>query len=357
MSRAEQGTTTTENSVVTKLMHEVVQTMARTDEQEAMARVQKLRAKLPGATDDELAETLIRNKCLQAGAIGAVTASPTLIPGLGTVVALTFGTAVDIKMMYKLQGELVIELMALYTPDLALENKRNVLMVVTGLGIGANRYISQQGQELASKATQRLASRFGGAAAVEVAEDAAAGVMAKSVSTMLGVATSAGINVVATYAIGRRAQAYLKQGPEAMEDWTLSLRTITGVDERKLIAWLMEATRTSWQLIQRQSSSFAAKLLTAGQTAQTLYMIQADKAGTRAVEIGSYLAEQTDSSLTRLADLGRSAGSGIASGTSALVQRVQERFTSNDSTEDGQIVDEPTTGDQTGEERSAPANG
>ncbi|MCB0127499.1 MAG: hypothetical protein KDE58_34785, partial [Caldilineaceae bacterium] len=136
---------TQEENFLTKLMQETMQTMTHADEEEALTRVQTLRQKFPQATTDELAEKLIRHKCIQAGAIGAVTASPTMIPGLGTVVALTFGTAVDIRMMYKLQGELVLELINLYAPTLALENKRNVLMVVTGISIGANRVLSEGG--------------------------------------------------------------------------------------------------------------------------------------------------------------------------------------------------------------------
>lgn len=315
-----------ESNFLTKLMQETVETVTHADEQEAVIRVQKLREKSPTATADELAETLIRNKCMQAGAIGAVTASPTMIPGIGTVVALTFGTAVDIGMMYKLQGELVYELIDLYAPDLPSDHKNNVLMIVTGIGIGANRVISQSGQEIAADATSRLASRFSGVAsrevAAEVTEDAAAGLLAKSVSTVLGVATAAGINVITTYMIGRRTQAYLKQGPEAMEDWTASLRTVIGVDERKLVAWLMEATRTSWQLIHHQSSNLGTKLAAVGQSAKELYIIQADKTGKRVVEIAGHLADQSDSTLSQLATLGRNAGAGITAGATALVNRV-----------------------------------
>jgi hypothetical protein len=319
-----------ENNFVTKLMHETLQTMTHADEQEALERVRKLREKNPQATLDELAELVIRNKCMQAGAIGAVTASPTLIPGLGTVIALTFGTAVDIRMMYKLQGELVLELIDLYAPTLPLENKRNVLMVVTGISIGANRVISQSGQEIASKATQRLAVRFSGVAAEEIAEGATVGVFAKSVSTMLGVATSAGINMVTTYTIGRRAQAYLKQGPEAMEDWTASLRTITGVDERKLIAWLMETTRTSWQLIRHRSKDLGAKLVTAGQSAKEVYVVQANKTGKRVVDAGN-------NGFSRLVDLGQRAGSGIASGAGAVAETVRSKFKRNDKADEQAI--------------------
>lgn len=332
-----------EENFISKLMQETVQTMTHADEQEATERVKKLRDKRPTATNDELAEVIIRNKCMQAGAIGAVTASPTLIPGLGTVVALTFGTAVDIRMMYKLQGELVLELINLYAPSLPLENKRNVLMLVTGISIGANRVLSEGGQELAAKATQRLSARLGGTVAEEVAVDASTGLFAKTVSLALGVATAAGINILTTYTIGRRAQAYLKQGHEAMEDWTTSLRTITGVDERKLITWLAATTRHSWDLIQAQSKDIGTKLANVGQNAKELYVIQAAKAGDKVSETSGRLVEGSSYGLSWLRDFSKNAAHGVAAGTSAwtesMVDKV-DKLWSNDNESDDESDDE-----------------
>lgn len=332
---------------LSNLVQETLQTINRADEEEALARVQKAREKHPNDTPDQLAERIIRKYCMQAGAIGAVTASPTMIPGLGTVVALTFGTAVDMRMTYKLQGEMVLELIEIYQPAMSADNKRNVLMVVTGLSMGAGRVVAQSGQKVAVEATERLAARFSSVAtrevAAEVTEGAATGLVAKSVSTVFGVATSAGINAVTTYTIARRAQAYLQQGPEAMDDWTASLRTVTGVDERKLTAWLIATTRNSWQLIRRQSTSWAAKLVdvstNVGEAAKELYVVQAEKTGNQIVDASTYLAQKGDSTMTRLLELGRSTGEGMVNGTGSLVESIRDRFrTSEDErTEDKEI--------------------
>lgn len=342
-----------EDTFLTKLMHETLQTMTHTDEEEAVERVRKLRDKRSAATPDELAELLIRNKVMQAGAIGAVTASPTLIPGLGTVVALTFGTAVDMRMTYKLQGEMVLELIELYQPDMPADNKRNVLMVVTGLSLGAGRVVTQSGQKVAVEATERLAARFSGLAtrevAAEVTEGAAASVATKSISTIFGVATSAGINAVTTYTIARRAQAYLKQGPEAMDDWTASLRTVTGVDERKLTAWLIATTRSSWQMIRKQSANWATKLAdistSVGQSAKEIYVVQVDKTGTHLIDASSYIAEKSDATVSRLIDLGRDTGESLTNGTNALIQSIRERFrgSQDGDNQDGGSQDDTST--------------
>ncbi len=330
MSEAQQPSAPQEENVVTKFMQETVESMTKADEKEALARVQALREKYPNTPVDELAEMVIRRKCMEAGAIGAVTASPTLVPGLGTIVALTFGTAVDIGMMYKLQGELVLELIDLYAPTLSLENKRNILMLVTGISIGAGRLLGEQGQEIAAKASRRLTTRINGAAAIEVAEEAASGFFARSISLVLGVAAVAGVNIVTTYTIGRRAQAYLKQEPAAMEELGTSLRTISGVDERKLMTWLTETTENSWGQIQQQSAGLGAKLAAVGQSAKALYVIQANRTGKAAAEAGSYLADRSSVGITQLINLSKGAGAGIAAGTTALVNGVQEKFRHSD---------------------------
>ena len=77
------------------------------DEKAAAQRVAELRQKNPNATPEELADILIKNKCLQAGAVGGVTSGTSLIPGLGTMASLTFGVAADIGLTFKMQAELV----------------------------------------------------------------------------------------------------------------------------------------------------------------------------------------------------------------------------------------------------------
>lgn len=343
MSEAQQSTAPQEqpedNHFITKLMRDTVQSMTRADEEGAVARIQTLRAKHPSATTDELAERVIRRKCMQAGAIGAVTASPTLVPGLGTVIALTFGTAVDIGMMYKLQGELVLELIELYAPHLGLENKRKILMIVTGISIGASRLLGEQGQAIAAKASTGLTRRLGSTATAEVVEGAATSFFARSVSVVLGVGTLAGINMVTTYTIGRRAQAYLKQGPEAMEDLPTSLRTISGVDERKLSAWLMASTQRSWQLMRSQSHDLGAKLATASQSARALYQVQAHATGRRIVEAGSYLADRSGEGFIRLIDLGKQAGVGVRTGAEALVNGVRDKLKRGDEAQESAVTE------------------
>ena len=131
----------------------------KTDAQAAIGRVADLRRRYPTATADELAERLIRQRCLQAGAVGAATSGAPIIPGLGSVATLVFGVAADLQMTFKLQTELVLELAAVYGRPVSLEDKRYVAALVTGMSAGANQVVRRAGVELAEQAAERLAGK------------------------------------------------------------------------------------------------------------------------------------------------------------------------------------------------------
>ena len=77
------------------------------DFEAAQDRVTQLRLQLGNPPSTTLIETLMRRKCQQTGAIGTITAGPSLIPIVGTMAAMTVGTAADIGATIKLQAELI----------------------------------------------------------------------------------------------------------------------------------------------------------------------------------------------------------------------------------------------------------
>lgn len=227
----------------------LVSVINNADEQAAAKRVESLRQQYPEASADLVADLLIKEKCRQTGAVGAVTSGASVIPGLGTVAALTFGVAADIGLTFKLQAELVLELAAAYGYLLSNTEKQRVVMLITGISAGTNQILSKVGKEIAEQATERLASKS----------------VTKAIP-VLGVAASAGVNILSTYLIGQRAKAYFGLGAEAMGDWTESLRAITGVDTRPLTGWLVETTENSWKLVNQQLHSAKGLALTAGKS-------------------------------------------------------------------------------------------
>ncbi len=242
-----------QSGLLGNLMGYLVRAVNDADEDAAAARVAALRSKRPDASNDDLVDIVVRNKCLQTGVIGAVSSSTAMVPGLGTLAALTFGSAIDIGLTFKLQAELVLEIAAIYDHKLRDDEKRTAVMMVTGISAGANRMLNKMGQELAQKATERLAQKS----------------LAKAIP-VLGIAASGGTNMLTTYIIGQRAHAYFKQGPDTMADWADILRTLVGVDERKLVGWLSEAGEQAWLLVSRHTRNAGGAVIGVGKSAGKL---------------------------------------------------------------------------------------
>lgn len=199
----------------------VERAISKVDEAVAVERVEKLRKKNPTSTNEELIEMLIRNKCIGTGIVGAATSSPDIIPGLGTVAAITLGTAADIGMSFKMQAELVLEIAYACAYALDPVERRNVILLVTGVSMGAERLLTKVGTGIAEKASERFVQKS----------------LSKAIP-FIGIAAAASANMLTTYVIGKRAHAYFSLGPDAVGDWAESVRAMTGVDERKITGWL-----------------------------------------------------------------------------------------------------------------------
>ncbi|MFC1974870.1 hypothetical protein ACFLXQ_00560 [Chloroflexota bacterium] len=224
------------DSKANAIAQRIYNSISDVDIAEAAAKVDKLKEKYPQASPQELSQKLIREKCERTGVVGAVTSGAGLIPGIGTAAAITLGAAADIGATFKLQAELVLEIATVYDYPLSDEEKQRVVMVITGISAG----------------TTVLARRAGQSVAIKVSEKAAEKAIEKTVIKALpivGVLASAGTNVLSSYIIGQRADAYFRLGPEAVGTWGDSLRTITGVDERKVTRWVAESGKVAGQKV------------------------------------------------------------------------------------------------------------
>lgn len=220
------------DSRVGKLTETLFGVISDVDIDAATERVEEFKKKYPGASPPELAQKLIREKIQRTGAVGAVTSGAGLIPGIGTAAAVTLGVAADIGATFKLQSELVLEIARAYDYPLTEEEKQRIVMLITGLSAG----------------TSALARRAGQAATLKIGEKFAEKAIIKALP-VIGVAASAGTNVLSTYIIGQRADAYFRLGPEAVGSWGDSLRAISGVDERKVTGWLAESGKATGAVV------------------------------------------------------------------------------------------------------------
>jgi hypothetical protein len=271
------------------------QAIDNADEEAAAERVATLSEENPDASPDELVELLTKRKCMQTGALGAITSGASMIPGLGTALSLTFGVAADIGVTFKLQAELVLEIAAVYERTLNPTEKRRVVMLITGLSAGANQALSKAGRRIAEKATERLAQKS----------------VIKAIP-VIGVAASAGTNILFTYVIGQRAKAYFSLGPEAVGDWGESIRAVTGVDERIIAGWLTETTERSWRLVSDSAQGAAGMMIVAGKAAGEVVVVGAGKAGEAIAGVGRGVAQGAGVAAGTVVGVGKKAGEGVA---------------------------------------------
>jgi hypothetical protein len=214
------------------------------DMKAATKRVTALRQEYPKAQPEELAQKLISEKIKKTGTIGAVTSGAGLIPGLGTAAAMTLGVAADIGATFKLQAELVLEIAAVYEYPLTEQEKQQIVMVITGISAGTSTLTRKAGQAVVIRVGEKLAERAAEKAFIKALP-------------VVGVIASAGTNALSTYIIGQRADAYFRLGPDAVGSWSDSLRTITGVDERKVTSWLAESGKSAGHAVTARAGKVA----------------------------------------------------------------------------------------------------
>ena len=229
-------------SMAESLMKSIFDRVTDVDLQAASRRVESLRETHPDVSKDELVEMLIKTKCQQTAAIGAATSAVALIPGVGTFLTLTAGVAVDIAATFTRQAELILEIAEVHHYKLSEEEKQRTVMLVTGLGAGANQLAFRAGDRLGRKLSERYAFKW----------------LTRALP-VIGMASSASTNVFSTYIMGRRAHAYFGRGPEAMDDWKESVRALTGVDERKIAGWLAETGQSAGGVLASGATKVAGK--------------------------------------------------------------------------------------------------
>lgn len=225
-----------------RLLDRLAKVIDETDEKSAAARVARLKTVYPGATPEEMTERLIVRKCRDTAVVGATTSATSLIPGLGTLASLTVGIAADFGLTFKMQAELVLEIATVYGHAMTPEEKRRVVMMVTGLSAGTTAVAHRAGQNISKRVTARIASKY-----------------ATKAVPFVGMAASAGTNAAMTYMIGKRAQAYFSLEPEEMADWRASATALTGINQKMLIEGAKGGGKAALSGIRKASSAISRR--------------------------------------------------------------------------------------------------
>lgn len=222
---------------------ELWKAMRKADRKGAKARVLALRKRLPDADNEELHRLLVQSKCLQAGAIGALSAVVELVPGAGKLAGVFLGPMIDISTVTALQSELVLETFALYDVELGDAGERFAILAIAATNVGATH---------ASSIVAKLLKRYAGAVI--------GGFVLKRALPVAKIATVATKDIALTYAIGMRAQAVAKFRDADLEEWPKLMRQVTNIDESTLVEWATSAARTAIDQVQESAKSWVGRV-------------------------------------------------------------------------------------------------
>lgn len=217
--------------------------LRKADRKAARERVAALRKRLPDASNEEIHRLLVQSKCLQAGAIGALTTMVDLVPGGGKVAGVVLGPLVDVATVTALQAELVIETFVLYEVELGEAGERFAILAIAATNVGATH---------ASSIVARLLKRYAGALI--------GGFVLKRALPVTNIATVATKNIALTYAIGMRAQAVARFRDADLDDWPKLMRQVTHIDESTLVEWATSAARTAIDQVQDSARAWVSRI-------------------------------------------------------------------------------------------------
>jgi hypothetical protein len=128
-----------------------------------------LQTNYPGLPCQELAKKLISKKCFWCVLVGVISAIPAILPGIGTLIAVLLGMALDITLFTYLLVNLIVEIAAVYGRDLTGENYyREVFwafLLATGAGgLGkslSRTVVTQMSKDAFISLTEKVFITFG----------------------------------------------------------------------------------------------------------------------------------------------------------------------------------------------------
>ena len=171
-------------------------------------KVVRLRIAHPSATNERLAQLLIRSTRRRVAGTGAISGAAAIAPGLGTVLAL--GTVTS-QALYALEQEieLVLGVAMIYGHDLrGSEGRVLEALVVVRLASGAMKLR----EDVLVASGERLALRLMAKALSKTVATRATRAAGRLIPLGVGVAVGAGFDWVTVTALGRAAMRYYGPG-------------------------------------------------------------------------------------------------------------------------------------------------
>lgn len=183
------------------------------------------------AERDRAFRVLLHTACLKAGTAAVITTLTTRVPLLNRMAPALVGSLVQSLSVARIQHQLVLDILALYGLELSELEQQGVMLLATAANVGA--------QELSRRTVQQLVARVGR----PLDRPLFGRPMLDRMLPVTNLVAENAAAIASTYAVGRRAQALCRLSGTGARDLGELLGTLTGIDQRQLAAWSVEAVK------------------------------------------------------------------------------------------------------------------
>jgi len=183
------------------------QIFMRLDKKEIAASVRELAEKHPDDDEVQLARRAVRSSARRSAAVGVMTATPALIPGIGTAVSVIGVVPEEVYLMRK-QCEMVLEIAAIYGFDLTEYERLYEIITLVGTpsrSIEALMVAKYDLRRMAAKVAVHLGSKSGRGAILGL-KTASRGAVRRLPA--LGFFAGGAINYYSLNSLGKKAVRY-----------------------------------------------------------------------------------------------------------------------------------------------------
>lgn len=194
----------------------------------ARRRISRLENEYPDLGKEELAWVLINEKCWWCALAGCVTAVPAIIPGLGTLIAVLGGAAIDISILGWAITRLVLELATLYGRDTASSSAQREALFAFTLAAGIHGINKRLSTLAAAQFSKQLTGEILERIFINLGLRASQRQLIPRLLPLIGVLVAGAINFCFARAIGTRLLRYYQKGETAFAGQTIDAEFTAG---------------------------------------------------------------------------------------------------------------------------------
>jgi hypothetical protein len=171
-------------------------------------KITLLKQKYPDLSNREIAGMITSEKCLKCALVGIITALPALMPGVGTLISLFAGAAIDVLLFSYLLATLVVEIAAVFGRDLTGKAYQKEAFWAFIIATGTGSVGSKISQSLVSALTKETLTGLTERTLISLGIRSSFRVGLVRLIPFLGLFLTGGINYWVGKTIGKRALNY-----------------------------------------------------------------------------------------------------------------------------------------------------